>query len=209
MRALAVLAFFLISSTSFAATSERFSRGGVVQGFPARDRARQFQRRTVRIKGHCQSNCTLFLGLRNVCVERSATLLFHAGHDRQRNIHAGSTQRMLSAYNAKLRNISSTTTTWRRWNFTPFRAARSSTGSATGNVRASRSSQFHDRKCALVPAFGLGIRPAEGLIVGPDGRGFARSPSNAPAPAHHPDRSVAGLQPLCPKKRLRTSAPAC
>jgi hypothetical protein len=45
----------------------------------------------------------LFLGLRNVCVERSATLLFHAGHDRQRNIHAGSTQRMLSAYNEKLR----------------------------------------------------------------------------------------------------------
>ena len=56
-----------------------------------------------RIKGHCQSNCTLFLGLRNVCVERSATLLFHDGHDRQRNINAGSTQRMLSAYNAKLR----------------------------------------------------------------------------------------------------------
>jgi hypothetical protein len=37
------------------------------------------------------------------CVERSATQLFHAGHDRQRNIHAGSTQRMLNAYNAKLR----------------------------------------------------------------------------------------------------------
>jgi hypothetical protein len=48
-----------------------------------------------RITGHCQSLCTLFLGLRNVCVERSASLLFHAGHDRQRNIHAGSTQRML------------------------------------------------------------------------------------------------------------------
>ena len=41
--------------------------------------------------------------MRNVCVERSATLLFHAGRDRQRNINAGSTQRMLSAYNARLR----------------------------------------------------------------------------------------------------------
>jgi hypothetical protein len=41
--------------------------------------------------------------LRNVCVERSATLLFHAGHDRQRNISAVSTQRMLNAYNAALR----------------------------------------------------------------------------------------------------------
>ena len=56
-----------------------------------------------RIKGHCQSLCTLFLGLRNVCVERSASPLFHAGHDRQRNINAGSTQRMLNAYNPKLR----------------------------------------------------------------------------------------------------------
>ena len=30
-------------------------------------------------------------------------MLFHAGHDRLRNIHAGSTQRMLNAYNTKLR----------------------------------------------------------------------------------------------------------
>ena len=29
--------------------------------------------------------------------------MFHASHDRQRNINAGSTQRMLSAYNASLR----------------------------------------------------------------------------------------------------------
>jgi hypothetical protein len=41
--------------------------------------------------------------LRNVCVARSARLLFHAGHDRQRNIHAGSTARMMNAYNAPLR----------------------------------------------------------------------------------------------------------
>src|SRR5206468_11987981 len=41
---------------------------------------------------------------------------------------------------ANCAGISSTITTWRRWRFTPFRAARSSTRSATGNVRASRSS---------------------------------------------------------------------
>ncbi len=33
-----------------------------------------------RIVGRCQSSCTLFLGIRNVCVERGATLLFHAAH---------------------------------------------------------------------------------------------------------------------------------
>ena len=104
MRALAVLVLVLISSTSFAATSERFSRGGWYKDFrPEIERANS-SGELFRIKGLCQSNCTLFLGLHNVCVERSATLLFHAGHDRQRKINAGSTQRMLSAYNAKLRN---------------------------------------------------------------------------------------------------------
>ena len=90
-------------SAAFAATSERYGKGGWIQDFqPEIDRANA-SGELFRIKGHCQSNCTLFLGLRNVCVERSATLLFHAGHDRQRNINAGSTNRMLSAYNAALR----------------------------------------------------------------------------------------------------------
>jgi hypothetical protein len=38
-----------------------------------------------RIEGHCQSSCTLFLGIRNVCIDRNATLLFHAAHDRRGN----------------------------------------------------------------------------------------------------------------------------
>ena len=56
-----------------------------------------------RIKGHCQSACTTFLGIRNVCVERSASLLFHAGHDDKRNISAYWTDRMMRSYNAPLR----------------------------------------------------------------------------------------------------------
>ena len=103
MKALVTLVLVLISSASYAATSEKFGKGGWIQDFqPEIDRANA-SGELFRIKGHCQSNCTLFLGLRNVCVERSATLLFHAGHDRQRNISANSTQRMLSAYNAALR----------------------------------------------------------------------------------------------------------
>ena len=103
MRALAVLVFVLILSTSFAATSERFGRGGWYKDFQPEIERANASGEQFRITGHCQSLCTLFLGVRNVCVERSATLLFHAGHDRQRNIHAGSTQRMLNAYNARLR----------------------------------------------------------------------------------------------------------
>ncbi len=56
-----------------------------------------------RIEGHCQSACTLFLGIRNVCIVRSARLLFHAGHDRSRNISASATNHLMSAYNGKLR----------------------------------------------------------------------------------------------------------
>jgi len=103
MKILASILLLLISSTAFAATSERFGKGGWYKDFQPEIERANASGELFRIKGHCQSNCTLFLGLRNVCVERSARLLFHAGHDRQRNINAGSTQRMLGAYNAALR----------------------------------------------------------------------------------------------------------
>lgn len=103
MKFLVGLVLLIISSAASAATSERFGKGGWIQDFqPEIDRANA-SGELFRIRGHCQSNCTLFLGLRNVCVERSATLLFHAGHDRKRNINAGSTNRMLNAYNTALR----------------------------------------------------------------------------------------------------------
>jgi len=91
MRALAVFVFVLISSSSFADTSERFGKGGWYKDFQPEIARANASGELFRIKGHCQSLCTLFLGVRNVCVERGASLLFHAGHDRQRNIHAGST----------------------------------------------------------------------------------------------------------------------
>jgi hypothetical protein len=55
-----------------------------------------------RIEGHCQSSCTLFLAIRNVCVVRSARLLFHAGGRPQ--ISAVATNHMLNAYNTRLRS---------------------------------------------------------------------------------------------------------
>jgi hypothetical protein len=103
MKIVISLILLMLSATAFAATSEKFGMGGWIQRFqPEIDRANA-SGELFRIQGHCQSNCTLFLGLRNVCVERSATLLFHSGHDRQRNINAFSTERMLNAYNAALR----------------------------------------------------------------------------------------------------------
>src|ERR1700739_4461816 len=54
-----------------------------------------------RIDSHCQSACTMFLSIRNVCVTPGATLLFHAGGSMRRGIiNPGSTQQMLSTSNA-------------------------------------------------------------------------------------------------------------
>jgi len=57
-----------------------------------------------RIDGHCQSACTIFLSIRNVCITPNATLLFHAGGDpNSGRMSAGSTEHMLAAYNSALR----------------------------------------------------------------------------------------------------------
>lgn len=58
-----------------------------------------------RIEGRCQSACTLFLGIRNVCIAPSAELLFHAGADRHNAVSAKSTNHMLAAYKPKLRQF--------------------------------------------------------------------------------------------------------
>ena len=57
-----------------------------------------------RIDSHCQSACTMFLSIRNVCVTPGATLLFHAGGSMQKGIISPAyTQQMVDTYNAGLR----------------------------------------------------------------------------------------------------------
>ncbi len=57
-----------------------------------------------RIDSHCQSACTMFLSIRNVCVTPNAKLLFHAGGNmREGRINPARSQEMLSTYNSKLR----------------------------------------------------------------------------------------------------------
>lgn len=57
-----------------------------------------------RIDGHCQSACTMFLSIRNVCIAPGATLLFHAGGSMRKGIiNPSTTQQMLGTYNAALR----------------------------------------------------------------------------------------------------------
>src|SRR4051812_16827298 len=61
-----------------------------------------------RIEGHCQSSCTMFLAIRNVCVDPAATLLFHAAlsaHEKDHAPYPERNARMASHYNAGLRRF--------------------------------------------------------------------------------------------------------
>jgi hypothetical protein len=103
---LGVVIVSLCASTSAMAegSSQGYGMGGWFEQFDPVVSRYNASGELFRIVGHCQSACTLFLSIRNVCIEPSARLLFHAGHDRQRNITAYATNRMLAAYNPTLRN---------------------------------------------------------------------------------------------------------
>jgi hypothetical protein len=93
----------LISMPAMAGSSAGYGNGGSFARFdPVVDQHNRTGE-SFRIEGHCQSSCTLFLGIKNVCIDPGANLLFHAGHDRNRNITASATQHLLNAYNARLR----------------------------------------------------------------------------------------------------------
>jgi hypothetical protein len=100
-----VIALLLATSVSAMAvgSSLPYGRGGWFAQFDPIVRQYSQSGELFRVEGHCQSACTLFLGIRNVCVDRGARLLFHAGHDRQRNISASATRHLMNAYNARLR----------------------------------------------------------------------------------------------------------
>jgi len=84
-------------------SSTPYGRGGWFEQFDPIVNQYNRSGEQFRIEGHCQSACTLFLGIRSVCIVRSARLLFHAGHDRKRNISASATRHLMNTYNARLR----------------------------------------------------------------------------------------------------------
>ena len=104
MKYFATIVLALLSSPAMAlGSSQRYGMGGQFARFDPVVTEYNRSGELFRIEGHCQSACTLFLGIRNVCIEPGAQLLFHAGHDRQRNITSKSTNHMLAAYKPKLR----------------------------------------------------------------------------------------------------------
>jgi hypothetical protein len=99
-----IAVLLLVSAPAIAGTSAGYGMGGQFTRFDPVVNQHNQTGGLFRIEGHCQSSCTLFLAIRNVCIEPSASLLFHAGHDRQKNITASATQHLFNAYNSKLRS---------------------------------------------------------------------------------------------------------
>ena len=85
-----------------------FTRGGHIRDFAAVVRKYNASGERVRIDGLCRSACTMLLAIRNVCVEPSAQLAFHAGHSMEPGHRSELMQRatnsMLAAYKPRLRN---------------------------------------------------------------------------------------------------------
>jgi hypothetical protein len=94
-------------SLAFADTSSLpYSEGGYLPDFVKIVRQYNASGEPFHIQGTCKSACTIFLGIRNACVERDAKLMFHAGHDIAENSTGPDTRAsrtMLYRYNEVLR----------------------------------------------------------------------------------------------------------
>ena len=104
MRSALVAMLLLFATPAISGTNAGYQMGGRYARFDPVVSQHNQSGELFRIEGHCQASCTLFLGIRNVCVDRNATLLFHAAHDRSRNVSPSLTSHMLGAYNARLRH---------------------------------------------------------------------------------------------------------
>jgi hypothetical protein len=101
----AIVTVFCASTAAMAeGTSQGYGMGGQFARFDSVVARYNQSGELFRIVGHCQSACTMFLGIRNACIERGARLLFHAGRDPQHNVSAWSTSHMMATYNGNLRN---------------------------------------------------------------------------------------------------------
>src|ERR1700731_4859291 len=102
MRNIVAATLLMFTTSAVAGTSAGFGMGGQFARFDPVVAQYNQSGELFRIEGHCQSSCTLFLGIRNVCIDRNATLLFHSAHDNNRNVSPALTTHMLAAYNSGL-----------------------------------------------------------------------------------------------------------
>ena len=104
---LAVTATLAPMGLALAQDLSAYRNGGTISTFKAVVDHYNAAGERFRIDGECKSACTMFLGIRNVCIEPSARLYFHAGHaigDRQHMLGAPTTAMMVQ-YNDALRSF--------------------------------------------------------------------------------------------------------
>jgi len=104
MRYFITALLLLLSGSAMAGNNAGYEMGGRYARFDPVVSQYNQSGELFRIEGHCQSSCTLFLSIRNVCIDRNATLLFHAARDDIGNASPSRTTHMLDAYNGGLRN---------------------------------------------------------------------------------------------------------
>jgi hypothetical protein len=98
IRVLGIIIAASISSSAFAGTSAGWGHGGKLEPYEGMIAQANASGELFRIQGVCKSACTMFLSISNVCVEPSATLMFHAG------VTPAVTARMAATYNSALRS---------------------------------------------------------------------------------------------------------
>lgn len=108
MRPCAALIVLLAGAAAAEAqdTSRPYSGGGPINA-PAIVKQYNQSGKAMRIEGSCQSSCTMLLAIKNVCVDPSATLLFHAAlfpNEKGQKPPPRRQAQMLASYNAKLRH---------------------------------------------------------------------------------------------------------
>lgn len=79
--------FLIVSSFSYAqeppliiSYADELGMGGDIQQFLAMEAQLAKSGRKVIVRNECNSSCTMFLRLKNICAEPTASFLFHAGH---------------------------------------------------------------------------------------------------------------------------------
>ena len=99
-----------------------YGHGGM--RFPEMDGIVQQYNRTgelFRIEGECRSSCTELLAIKNVCIDPSATLEFHAALLRpDQPVDPGRNQQMVSHYNSSLRSFVLANHYMDSWTFHPI-----------------------------------------------------------------------------------------
>jgi hypothetical protein len=94
-------------SSAFADGSSRPYGGGGRINAPDIVQKYNQSKELFRIEGSCQSSCTMLLAIRNVCVDPSATLRFHAAllpSEQNQKPDPRRQAQMLNSYNSRLRS---------------------------------------------------------------------------------------------------------